>query len=217
MKVADEVWVSTALLHAENPGRADFAVEEIKARARQEKWQIRPGFSVHASYHCLANKPANPANHRMLFEDSRGRKRLFRQGDACHSDRQAGKARPNKQDLPVQYQNLVDWYDSVYSRRSRPNESGGSSAPLAIPRSESATLLAAPGTAYVSAAGAFVIPEDLRKELGIQEGTRLGIFREKDRLVLQPITKEFIRSLVGCAKGETSLVEAREREHRMGR
>ena len=215
MKVADEVWVSTALLHAENPGRADFAVEEIKARARQEKWQIRPGFGVHASYHCLANKPANPANHRMLFEDSRGRKRLFRQGDACHSDRHAGKARPNRQDLPLQYQKLVDWYDSVYSRQSRPNEPGGSSTPLAIPRSASATLPLAPGTAYVSAAGAFVIPENLRNELGIKEGTRLGVYREEDRLVLQPITKEFIRSLVGCAKGEDSLVEAREREHRI--
>jgi len=32
---------------------------------------------------------------------------------------------------------------------------------------------------------------------------------------LQPVTDEFIRSLVGCCKGEDSLVEAREREHRI--
>jgi hypothetical protein len=32
---------------------------------------------------------------------------------------------------------------------------------------------------------------------------------------LQPITDEFIHSLRGCCKGETSLVEAREREHRI--
>jgi hypothetical protein len=32
---------------------------------------------------------------------------------------------------------------------------------------------------------------------------------------LQPITNEFIHSLRGCCKGETSLVEAREREHRI--
>jgi hypothetical protein len=32
---------------------------------------------------------------------------------------------------------------------------------------------------------------------------------------LQPVTDEFIRSLVGCCKGEDSLVDAREREHRM--
>src|SRR5438045_9749998 len=131
MKVADEVWVSTALLHRENPDRADFAVEEIKARARQEKWPIRPGFNVHASYHCLANKPANPATHRMLYEDFRGRKRLYRQEDPCHLERQDGKLRPNKPDLPAQYQNLIDWYDSVYSRQSRPKgpeESSGISA-----------------------------------------------------------------------------------------
>jgi hypothetical protein len=32
---------------------------------------------------------------------------------------------------------------------------------------------------------------------------------------LQPVTDEFIRSLRGCCKGEDSLVEAREREHRI--
>jgi hypothetical protein len=32
---------------------------------------------------------------------------------------------------------------------------------------------------------------------------------------LQPVNDAFIRSLVGCCKGEDSLVEAREREHRL--
>jgi hypothetical protein len=32
---------------------------------------------------------------------------------------------------------------------------------------------------------------------------------------LQPVSDEFIRSLRGCCKGEDSLVEAREREHRI--
>ena len=36
-----------------------------------------------------------------------------------------------------------------------------------------------------------------------------------DNPVLQPVTDEFIRSLRGCCKGETSLVEARERDHRI--
>lgn len=31
----------------------------------------------------------------------------------------------------------------------------------------------------------------------------------------QPVTDEFIHSLRGCSKGQTSLVEAREREHRV--
>jgi hypothetical protein len=38
---------------------------------------------------------------------------------------------------------------------------------------------------------------------------------EDDHAVLQPVTDEFIRSLRGCCKGEDSLVEAREREHRI--
>jgi bifunctional DNA-binding transcriptional regulator/antitoxin component of YhaV-PrlF toxin-antitoxin module len=60
-----------------------------------------------------------------------------------------------------------------------------------------------------------VIPDYLWQEMGIQQGTRLAVYREQDRLVLQPVTDDFIRSLRGCAKGATSLVEAREREHRV--
>ena len=58
-----------------------------------------------------------------------------------------------------------------------------------------------------------MIPATLRKQLGIQAGTRLAIHH--NHLVLQPITDEFIHSLRGCLKGKTSLVEAREREHRI--
>ena len=67
----------------------------------------------------------------------------------------------------------------------------------------------------VSTKGQIVIPAGLREELGIKAGTRLAIQREGNHLVLQPITKEFIHSLVGCLKGEDSLVAAREREHRI--
>jgi AbrB family looped-hinge helix DNA binding protein len=67
----------------------------------------------------------------------------------------------------------------------------------------------------VSTKGQIVIPAGLREELGINAGTRLAIQRENNHLVLQPITEEFIRSVRGCLKGETSLVKAREREHRI--
>jgi AbrB family looped-hinge helix DNA binding protein len=65
----------------------------------------------------------------------------------------------------------------------------------------------------VSSKGQIVIPAVLREELGIQAGTRVAIQRENNHLVLQPITNDFVRSLRGCLKGKTSLVEAREREH----
>jgi hypothetical protein len=41
------------------------------------------------------------------------------------------------------------------------------------------------------------------------------VHNENNDRVLQPVTDEFIRSLRGCLKGEDSLVEAREREHRI--
>ena len=226
MKVADEVWTSVALLHVENPERPDFSVEEIKARAKRENWPIRQGFNVHASYHCLANKPANPADHRMLHEVSRGRRRLYRLGDPRHNEREHGKIRPDKQDLLPLYRPLVDWYDTVYSKQTSPpasaslrtntqptlpQERGFATSPEAtIGETESGLR-----TAFVSSAGAFVIPDHLRKEFGIREGTRLAIYREQDRIVLRPIIDELIRSLRGRYKDTPSLVEDREREHRV--
>ncbi len=223
MKVADEVWTSVALLHKENPDRVDFTVKEIKARAKRENWPIRPGFNVHASYHCLANKPANPANHRMLYEDSRGRKRLYRSGDPCHSEREKGKIHPDKQDLPPAYQSLVDWYEASYSKRPplASASNGGNVQPGSTPERDTGRPLSPDlvemqsRTAFLGSAGAVVIPDNFQKELGIQEGTCLSVYRENDHLVLQPITNEFIRSLVGCCKGEDSLVEARDRDHRI--
>jgi AbrB family looped-hinge helix DNA binding protein len=67
----------------------------------------------------------------------------------------------------------------------------------------------------VSSKGQIVIPVTLRDKLGIKAGTRVAILQEGNHLVLQPITDEFIRSLRGCLKGTDSLVEAREREHRI--
>jgi bifunctional DNA-binding transcriptional regulator/antitoxin component of YhaV-PrlF toxin-antitoxin module len=221
VKVADEVWTSVALLHKENPERADFAVEEIKARARRENWPIRPGFNVHASYHCLANKPANPANHRMLYEDSRGRKRLYRPGDPCHSERQNGKVHPDKLDLLPAYQSLVDWYDKVYSKQSAypssPASRSGKSELHQFPLDAAAAFVGfeemRSATVFVGPGGTVALPEYLRQELGLKEGSCLSVYRDKDCVVLMPITDQFIRGVRGSCKGEYSLIEDREREH----
>jgi AbrB family looped-hinge helix DNA binding protein len=66
-----------------------------------------------------------------------------------------------------------------------------------------------------SSKGQIVIPAALRQKLGIKAGTRLAVSREEDRLVLQPVTEDFIDKVMGSCKGEDSLVEAREREHRI--
>jgi AbrB family looped-hinge helix DNA binding protein len=65
----------------------------------------------------------------------------------------------------------------------------------------------------VSSKGQIVIPAHLREDLGISAGMRVAIQREKDRLVLQPVTEAFIDSLMGCCSGGESLVAIREREH----
>src|SRR6185369_13260646 len=66
LKVADEVWIIAALLQRENPERDDFTVEEIMARAREEKLtdSLRAGFYVHVIQHCVANRPPNPGPYR---------------------------------------------------------------------------------------------------------------------------------------------------------
>jgi hypothetical protein len=112
MKVADEVWIATALLHRECPEQADFSTEEIVDRARKEGIAdpLRPGVYVHVVQHCVANRPPNPARYRMLFETAEGRRRLFRKGDAYHPAREGGKTAPDIQDMPSGYGGLLAWY-----------------------------------------------------------------------------------------------------------
>ena len=102
--------------HREKPSREDFSVSEIVERAVREKLAggYRPGLQIHASTHCVATKPPNPARHRILSETSRGRRRLFRPGDKFHRDRKQGKTHPAAEDLPSKYQYLVNWYEHDY-------------------------------------------------------------------------------------------------------
>jgi AbrB family looped-hinge helix DNA binding protein len=68
--------------------------------------------------------------------------------------------------------------------------------------------------AVVNSKGQIVIPAALREKLGIKTGTRMAIRSEDNQLILQPINDAFIRRLRGCYKDETSLVVARERDHK---
>jgi AbrB family looped-hinge helix DNA binding protein len=67
----------------------------------------------------------------------------------------------------------------------------------------------------LSSKGQVVIPAELRERLGIEAGTRLAVRIEKDQLILVPINEAYIRSLRGSLKGPVSMVEARDREHRL--
>jgi hypothetical protein len=112
IKVADEVWIATALLHREHPDRSDFAIEEIMERATQEAGTqtLRPGVYVHVVQHCVANRPPNPGRYRMLLETGPGRRRLFRNGDVYDPAREGAKTIPATEDISSEYAGLLDWY-----------------------------------------------------------------------------------------------------------
>lgn len=121
LKVADEVWIATALLHQEHPSRADFAVEEIVERARKEKLSdtLRPGVYIHAQMHCVANRPPNPGRYRMLFETRPGHRRLCCASDPFDSRRDGSKTVPAAVDIPERYRPLLEWHREWCKDRSQ--------------------------------------------------------------------------------------------------
>ena len=116
LKVADETWIATAILHRKHPDRTDFSAEEIVEQARTENifGHLRPGVYVHANTHCVANRAPSPASLRMLYETGPGRRRLFREGDRAHPKRE-GKITPKRDEIPEAYRYLLDWYETEYA------------------------------------------------------------------------------------------------------
>ncbi len=49
----------------------------------------------------------------------------------------------------------------------------------------------------VTTKGQLVIPSKLRRKYAIRKGTRVAFVEEENRLILQPLTPQFIRSLRG--------------------
>lgn len=118
MKISEQVWIATALLHREQPSRSAFEGAEILRRVSQlqPRATIQAGVNPHIYLHCVANKKPNPAKHRMLYRNADGTLRLYRQGDECHPERANGKIAPDRQDIPPEYAHLFDWYWSEYSK-----------------------------------------------------------------------------------------------------
>jgi hypothetical protein len=121
IRVADEVWIATALLHREHPRATDFTLKEIEARLVREGLtdDKRPGVYPHLSVHCVANRPPNPGTYRMLFETAPSRRRLFRPGDPYDPKREGGKIVPDRTEIPAKYHPLLDWYEQDWVPASR--------------------------------------------------------------------------------------------------
>jgi AbrB family looped-hinge helix DNA binding protein len=71
----------------------------------------------------------------------------------------------------------------------------------------------------VTTKGQLVIPSKLRRKFGIRKGTQVAFVEEEKRLVLQPLTPEYIHSLRGSLKGDGSalklLLEDRKKDREL--
>jgi hypothetical protein len=112
MKVADAVWVGTALLH-EKTRRNLFTTDEIvdfvclhhlTKGAYKSVWQ-------HVNQHCVANRKPQPNRICMLYALGGGDRRLFRPGDKIYEGREGAPTHPEWNSLPKQYQYLRNWYE----------------------------------------------------------------------------------------------------------
>jgi len=138
IRIADGVWIATALLHREHPERPDFTESEIVARFLAEglpRGQHSNTLAAHISSHCVANSPrsrkrSNPGRlqggaYRILYETRSGFRRLFRPGDDVHPDRvqtrRPSKALPRREEIPEAYHYLLDWYESWIEASNQPS------------------------------------------------------------------------------------------------
>ncbi|MGA2632104.1 MAG: AbrB/MazE/SpoVT family DNA-binding domain-containing protein [Terriglobia bacterium] len=62
-------------------------------------------------------------------------------------------------------------------------------------------------TSVVTTKGQLVIPARLRRRFGIKKGTLVTFTEDDGRIIVQPVTREFIRGLRGSLKGEPSALE----------
>ena len=65
-------------------------------------------------------------------------------------------------------------------------------------------------SAYVTSKGQLVVPLAIRRRFGIKPGTRINFVQEGDRIIFQPVTREYISSFRGIFKqkpGEKSIVQ----------
>jgi len=66
--------------------------------------------------------------------------------------------------------------------------------------------------AKVRAKGQFTIPVDLRRQYGIKPGTKVYFIERGSEILMQPVTRGYIRSLCGMLKTDSSATKELLRE-----
>jgi AbrB family looped-hinge helix DNA binding protein len=69
----------------------------------------------------------------------------------------------------------------------------------------------------VTTKGQLVIPSRLRRKYAIRKGTKVAFVEDGNRLILQPITPQFVESLRGSLKGGPSLLDLLRKERKRDR
>ncbi len=70
-------------------------------------------------------------------------------------------------------------------------------------------------SAIFTSKGQLVVPAELRRKHGIEAGTRVKFLEDQfGRIVLQPITEEYIDRVMGCLAEGADLLSNWEKEHR---
>jgi len=72
-------------------------------------------------------------------------------------------------------------------------------------------------TGVVTTKGQLVIPARLRRRFGIKKGTMVTFAESDGRIIIQPVTPQFIRGLRGSLKGEPSALEVLLQERKRER
>jgi AbrB family looped-hinge helix DNA binding protein len=69
-------------------------------------------------------------------------------------------------------------------------------------------------SATFTSKGQLVVPAELRRKHGIEAGTRVKFLEDQfGRIILQPITEEYIDRVMGCLANGPDLLANWEREH----
>jgi AbrB family looped-hinge helix DNA binding protein len=58
---------------------------------------------------------------------------------------------------------------------------------------------------YATTKGQIVIPSALRRKYGIKVGTKILVYDDGERIILKPVTEQYLKGLQGVLKGKGAL------------